>query len=84
CYALAGDIRFHGGKHWGPGAPRQRTAASNWNKASTWNRRAGTRGEFWPVFWNTQSDMFDNEVEDLGRVDAWRLMAQTPNLTWLL
>lgn len=84
CYALAGDIRFHGGMHWGPDAPRQRTAPSNWNKAFTWNRRAAKSGEFWPVFWNTQSDMFDNEIDEQWRADAWDLMAQTPYLTWLV
>lgn len=84
CYAMAGDLRFHGGKHWGPGAPRHRTAESNWKKAESWNRQATATGTFWPVFWNTQADMFDNEVPDAWRADAWSLFARTPNLTWLL
>jgi protein gp37 len=84
CYAMFGDIRFHGGKHWGPGAPRHRTAKSNWKQAETWNRKAAASGEFWPVFCNTQADIFDNEVPKEWRDDAWALFARTPNLTWFL
>lgn len=40
CYAEARDQRFAGGIHWGPGAPRQRTSASNWTEPRKWNRAA--------------------------------------------
>lgn len=39
CYAEARNARFAGGTaiNWGPGAPRRRTSASNWNKPRAWN-----------------------------------------------
>lgn len=37
CYAEARNDRFKGG-NWGPGAPRRRTSASNWNQPVKWNR----------------------------------------------
>lgn len=40
CYAEARDQRFHGGIHWGRGAPRRRTSIHNWNQPVKWNREA--------------------------------------------
>src|ERR1041385_7968792 len=51
CYAEARDKRLAGGgwgdqygewnqRHWGPGAPRQRTTRVNWKKPRIWNRTA--------------------------------------------
>lgn len=63
CYAEARDIRFAGGAHWGPGAPRRRTSDANWRQPVAWNavlwleclscrwrgdERAATRGMFCP------------------------------------
>ncbi|WP_321904446.1 phage Gp37/Gp68 family protein [Paraburkholderia tropica] len=41
CYAEARNARFGGGTaiNWGPGAPRRRTAASNWRKPLQWNTK---------------------------------------------
>lgn len=38
CYAEARDQRFAQGKHWGKGAPRQRTSAAYWKQPLKWNR----------------------------------------------
>lgn len=38
CYAEARDQRFAKGKHWGKGAPRQRTSAANWKQPLHWAR----------------------------------------------
>ncbi len=100
CYAEALDDRrfsrtLGGGskeipiKHWGPGAPRYRTSVQNWNQPRKWNREApnsefaGRKG-FWPVFCASLADVFDNEVPTEWRDDLWRLIADTPNLTWLI
>ena len=39
CYAEAHNARFGGGTaiNFGPGAPRRRTSAANWNKPRAWN-----------------------------------------------
>ena len=37
CYAESRDERFAKGKHWGKGAPRQRTSESNWKQPLKWN-----------------------------------------------
>lgn len=39
CYAENRNARFGGGEsaNWGPGAPRRRTSASNWQKPVKWN-----------------------------------------------
>ena len=38
CYAEAYDQRWAGGIHWGKGAPRRRTAESNWRQPLKWDR----------------------------------------------
>ena len=38
CYAEARDKRFHGGEHWGAGAPRKLSSQSNRNKPLMWNQ----------------------------------------------
>ncbi len=100
CYADALDDRrfsrtLGGGtaavpiRHFGHGAPRYRTSVQNWNAPRKWNRQApdsefaGRRG-FWPVFCASLADVFDNEVDPAWRADLWALIAETPNLTWLL
>lgn len=40
CYAESRDDRFAGGKHWGKGAPRERTTADNWKNPIKWNKTA--------------------------------------------
>ncbi len=40
CYAAARDKRFTGGAHWGKGAPRRRTSATNWRQPLAWDKAA--------------------------------------------
>ena len=89
CYAEAMmDKRLHV-VQWGPGKPRKRTSPANWRQPLKWNREApdsefmGRKG-FWPVFVNSASDVFDNEVDPQWRADLFALIRATPNLTWLL
>ena len=40
CYALARNMRFHGGSNWGKGAPRRRTGKDTWREPRRMNLRA--------------------------------------------
>ena len=84
CYAEARDIRFTGGTHWGPGAPRRRTSAANWAKPLKWNRDAAKTGTRPRVFCASLADVFDNAVDPAWRADLWALIWSTPHLDWLL
>lgn len=89
CYAeTMMDKRLHV-VQWGPSQPRKRSSPANWKHPLKWNREApdsefaGRKG-FWPVFVNSASDVFDNEVDPQWRADLFALIRATPNLTWLL
>ena len=90
CYAEARNARFSGGAaiNWGPGAPRRRTSAANWNLPKRWNAQADTfmaqHGRRQRVFCASLADVFDNAVDPQWRADLFSLIQQTPNLDWLL
>lgn len=88
CYAEARDIRFTGGRHWGPGAPRRRTSPSNWAQPRKWQREAAAfhaKHRRWPrVFCASLADVFDNAVDPIWRKDLWQLIRETPDLRWIL
>lgn len=70
---------------WGPGEPRRRTAESTWRQPLAWNRKVA--GRPWTertVFCASLADVFDNEVDPTWREDLLELIAETPNLVWLL
>lgn len=83
CYAEVLDARYQYGKakHWGPGVPRYRT--KNWGEPIRWNKQAGVSGRRWTVF-PSLCDPFDNEVPAEWRADFFRVIQDTPHLTWLL
>ncbi|WP_423459933.1 phage Gp37/Gp68 family protein [Ottowia sp. VDI28] len=90
CYAETRNARFGGGQavNWGPGAPRRRTSASNWNKPKVWD---AAHAEFFAqhgrrqrVFCASLADVFDNAVDPTWRADLFTLIEATPNLDWLL
>lgn len=83
CYARELDKRHRwgGATHWGAGVPRYRT--KDWSKPLAWNKKAAATGERWTVF-PSLCDPFDNEVPERWRVDFWRLVYDTPHLTWLI
>jgi protein gp37 len=80
CYAAEMMDTRYGRVRWGTGEPRVRTAPSNWAKPRKWNRE--TPGAF--VFCASLADVFDNEVDPAWRADLFKLIAETPNLVWLL
>lgn len=90
CYAETRNARFGGGTaiNWGPGAPRRRTSKSNWRKPVAWNaaheKFFAEHGRRQRVFCASLADVFDNAVDPAWRRDLFDLIAQTPNLDWLL
>ena len=92
CYAAVSTparvLRAGGAETWGPGAPRHRTSAANWNQPLQWERAHdaffATHGRRRRVFCASLADVFDNEVDPAWRADLFALIAATPNLDWLL
>ncbi|MDP1530279.1 MAG: phage Gp37/Gp68 family protein [Rhodoferax sp.] len=86
CYAKAD---FDDRKHrvtWGAGQARSRT--KTWGDPVRWNKQADVffaeHGRRQRVFCASLADVFDNEVDPAWRADLFRLIAETPNLDWLL
>ena len=90
CYAETRNARFAGGTaiNWGPGAPRRRTSVSNWELPKRWNAQADAfmarHGRRQRVFCASLADVFDNAVPSEWRMDLFKLIADTPNLDWLI
>lgn len=88
CYAEARDLRFTGGTHWGPKAPRRRTSVQNWNKPRRWNAQAHAfftaHRRRQRVFCASLADVFDNAVDPAWRADLWALIQECEQLDWLL
>jgi protein gp37 len=88
CYAADRDIRWHGGSHWGAGAPRRQMSLHTRNNAGRWQRDAAeflaAHGHPRRVFCSSLADIFDNEVDDAWRADAFAAMEATPDLRWQL
>ena len=99
CYARELDKRYQFGvppeqakanraagvaPHWGAGAPRHRTAESNWRKPIRWDQQAAAKGRVYKVFTSSLSDLFDNEVDARWRAEAWAVIKRTANLRWIV
>lgn len=88
CYAENLMATRYGRVEWGaPGkgaGTRVRTAAGNWRKPFSWDREAKATGKRTFVFCASLADIFDNQVPADWRADAFEVMRQTPNLTYLL
>lgn len=87
CYAEERDCRFHGGKHWGPHAPRRRMSESYWRQPHKWQRNADAfheRGRRQRVFCASLADVFDNKAPEGDRERLWQTIRDTPTLDWLL
>lgn len=84
CYAEALMDARYGRVQWGAGKPRSRTAPSTWRQPRKWNNQAARSGERPFVFCASLADVFDNEVDPAWRADLFKLIAETPQLVWLL
>lgn len=86
CYAETRDKRYHAGAHWGAGAPRRQMSQHTRNNPMRWQKNAAEfqrlRGHPQRVFASSLSDMFDNEVPDAWRAEAFAAMEATPGLRW--
>lgn len=83
CYAERMNRWLRRGENWGPGAPRREYSEAHWAKPVRWSAeaaRTGTRRSVFP----SVCDPFDNEVDEERRMRFFRLIADTPHLTWLL
>lgn len=86
CYAEALMDKRHGRVQWG--GKRSRTSASNWQQPRRWQKQAAAfvteHGRRRRVFCASLADVFDNQVPPEWRADLWELIADTPDLDWLL
>lgn len=86
CYAEALMDKRHGRVQWG--GERSRTSASNWQQPRRWQKQAAAffaeHGRRRRVFCSSLADVFDNQVPTEWRDDLWELIADTPDLDWLL
>jgi protein gp37 len=88
CYAENLMATRYGRVEWGaPGkgvGTRLRTSTANWRKPFAWDKAAKASGKRTFVFCASLADIFDNQVPAEWRSDAFDVMRQTPNLTYLL
>ncbi len=88
CYAEDMMDKRYKRVQWGPHGERVRTSAANWRKPYAWAKHAGhfeeMHGERQRVFCASLADVFDNKVPEEWRIDLWRLIAETPQLDWML
>lgn len=84
CYAADRDHRYHQGSHWGAGAPRRQMAEHTRNNMMRWQRKApeflAEHGRRRRVFCSSLSDIFDNEVPDEWRAEAFAAMEAAPDV----
>lgn len=87
CYAATRDFRYNnkaGITHWGAGAPRRQMSQHTRNNMMRWQRQApeffAEHGRRRRVFCSSLSDIFDNEVPQDWRDEAFTAMELAPDL----
>lgn len=83
CYA-EGWAKRTGIVRWGAGAPRRLTSAANRRQPLKWNATARDTGTRPRVFFNSLSDVFDPDVPQDWRDEAFGMMRDTLHLDYLL
>jgi protein gp37 len=88
CYAEVSTPARTFPVNWGAGQPRRLTGEANWKEPLRWNANHeqffAEHGRRQRVFCASLADVFDNEVPMLWRQHLMTLIADTPNLDWLL
>lgn len=84
CYAEALMDKRYGKVTWGPKGERVRTGKHTWNDPLRWQRKAEQDGTRPFVFCASLADIFDNQVPQDWRGEAFAVMRKTPNLVYLL
>lgn len=87
CYAETLDHSL-GGHHWGHRSKPRQMSVSNWRSPRVWNR---DHQEFFDkhnrkrrVFCGSMMDWCDINADQTQRDRLWKLIAETPNLNWLM
>lgn len=84
CYAETWAHRL-GLDLWTKGAPRRMMSDAYWRQPATWDKQAATSGRRDRVFCASMADVFEDRSDlDAARARLWQLVAETPNLDWLL
>lgn len=84
CYARVMMAERYKRVTWGAGEDRVRTSKANWKLPLRWDRAAAAAGRTDTVFCLSLGDIWDNEVDELWRHQAFDVMESTPNLLYLL
>lgn len=84
CYARELNARYKWVDGWGPHGERKRTSEANWRKPYAWAKTARASGARPRVFCASLADVFDNQWPDGARDDLYKVIAETPELDWLL
>ncbi len=86
CYASALNRRhLHGPEdNWGADAPRRMQSERYWLEPLKWNRRAARTGIRERVMAGTMCDVMERRDDlDAPRQRLYKLIEETPNLTWM-
>jgi len=84
CYAETWARRV-GEDVWGKRAPRRFFTDKHWRTPLVWDREAEAEGRRRRVFCASMADVFEERRDlDPHRERLWALIADTPNLDWLL
>src|SRR5690349_5916790 len=84
CYAEAWAHRL-GMDLWSKDAPRRMLSDAYWRQPAAWDREAERSGRRDRVFCASMADVFEDRRDlDAPRERIWKLVAETPNLDWLL
>lgn len=85
CYAERDAGRFSPDKTlWGVDAERREFGDKHWNEPLKWDKKAAAAGERHRVFCASMADVFDKNAPIGARQRLLSLIADTPNLDWLL
>lgn len=84
CYAETWAKRL-GEDVWGPNSERRFFTDTHWKEPLKWNKEAGETNTRRRVFCASMADVFENRKDLIpSRLRLLDLIAQTPNLDWLL
>ncbi|NJP06419.1 MAG: phage Gp37/Gp68 family protein [Chloroflexaceae bacterium] len=84
CYAETWAQRY-GQQLWGKQSPRRLFGQQHWQQSLRWNRQAEAQKRRFRVFCASMADVFEDHPDvDRSRQQLWQVIAETPNLDWLL
>lgn len=84
CYAETWAKRI-GQNVWGPKASRRELTPAYWKQPYKWNEEARTAKTRARVFCASMADVFEDRRDlDARRERLWKVIAETPQLDWLL